>query len=109
MVFGLVSATTQGLLAGAMTKHWGEAPLIKISLLATAAAFLLITLSDSVLTVMLTIGFFTLTTALLSPAVTSLTSKRATLDQGITMGLSNAFISLGRIAGPLVEGILFDF
>ena len=109
MVFGLISAITQGLLVGPLTKRWGESPLIKISLLATAVAFMLISLADSVVTVMLTIGFFTLTTALLSPAVTSLTSKRATMDQGITMGLSNVFISLGRIAGPLLAGVLFDW
>jgi len=109
MVFGLVSAIVQGLLVGPLTKRWGESPLIKISLLATAVAFLLISRSNSVPTVMLTIGFFTLTTALLSPAVASLTSKRATMDQGITMGLSNAFISLGRIAGPLLAGLLFDW
>lgn len=109
MVFGLVSAIVQGLLVGPLTSRWGEAPLIKISLLATAVAFLLISLADSILTVMLTIAFFTLTTALLSPAVSSLTSKRTTQEQGFTMGLSNAFISLGRIVGPLLAGILFDW
>jgi len=108
MVFGLVSAIVQGLLVGPLTKRWGESPLIKLSLVASAVAFLLISLSNTYLTIMLTIGFFTFTTALLSPAVTALTSKRASMDQGITMGLSNAFISLGRIVGPLVAGILFD-
>jgi DHA1 family multidrug resistance protein-like MFS transporter len=37
-----------------------------------------------------------------------LTSKRATLSQGVTMGLSNSFISLGRIFGPLLGGLVFD-
>jgi len=30
------------------------------------------------------------------------------MEQGLTMGLSNAFVSLGRLAGPLLAGILFD-
>jgi MFS family permease len=45
---------------------------------------------------------------LLTPAVMSLTSKKAPLEQGITMGLSNSFVSLGRIAGPSLAGFLFD-
>ena len=38
----------------------------------------------------------------------SLTSRRATLQQGIAMGLSNSSMSLGRIVGPLAAGIAFD-
>jgi DHA1 family multidrug resistance protein-like MFS transporter len=30
------------------------------------------------------------------------------MDQGVTMGLSNSFMSLGRIFGPLFAGFLFD-
>ena len=46
--------------------------------------------------------------ALLTPALSSLTSQWATLEQGITMGFSNAFQSLGRIIGPLAAGAIFD-
>jgi DHA1 family multidrug resistance protein-like MFS transporter len=38
----------------------------------------------------------------------SLTSKRATIQQGIAMGLSNSSMSLGRIVGPLAAGVAFD-
>ena len=65
--------------------------------------------SPHVLTALLiTIGLFSLANALLIPAITSLTSKRATLDQGVTMGLSNSFVSLGRIFGPTLGGLVFD-
>ena len=50
----------------------------------------------------------TLATALLTPAVTALTSKRTSLEQGVSMGLSNSFMSLGRIAGPMMAGFTFD-
>jgi DHA1 family multidrug resistance protein-like MFS transporter len=30
------------------------------------------------------------------------------MDQGITMGVSNSFMSLGRIIGPLWAGFTFD-
>ena len=38
----------------------------------------------------------------------SLTSKRATVGQGAAMGLSNSFMSLGRIVGPIWAGFIFD-
>jgi DHA1 family multidrug resistance protein-like MFS transporter len=108
MVVGLVSAVTQGALTGPLTKRWGEAIVIKTALLASAIGLILICLADTFLTVILTIGIFIFATALLTPSVISLTSKRATGMQGMAMGLTNSFISLGRIVGPLWAGFVFD-
>jgi DHA1 family multidrug resistance protein-like MFS transporter len=108
MVVGLVSAVTQGVLTGPLTKRWGEAIVIKSAMLAAAIGLILICLADTFLTVMLTISIFIFATALLTPSVTSLTSKRATGMQGMAMGLTNSFISLGRIVGPLWAGFVFD-
>jgi DHA1 family multidrug resistance protein-like MFS transporter len=108
MMVGLVSALAQGLLTGPLTERWGEARIIKFTLLAAAIGFLAIVPAGSIVTVLLATGFFSLATALMNPAVSSLTSQHTTMLQGITMGLSNSFMSLGRIAGPLLAGILFD-
>ena len=108
MAAGLVSALAQGLLAGPLTKRWGDALVIKAGMLATAIGFGLMLLANTFATVLLTIGFFVLGTALLAPAVMSLTSRCATLQQGIAMGLSNSSMSLGRIVGPLAAGVAFD-
>jgi MFS transporter, DHA1 family, multidrug resistance protein len=108
MVLGLVSAIAQGVLAGPMTKKWGDEAVIKGGLLATALGFGLMLLANTYLAIMLATAFFGLATALQIPALTSLTSKRATVSQGIAMGLSNSFISLGRIVGPLLGGYIFD-
>lgn len=108
MVVGLVSALTQGIMTGPLTKRWGEAVVIKLSLLATSIGFLILIPANSFLTVLLTTGIFILATSLLTPAVSALTSKWVTMDQGATMGLSNSFMSLGRIIGPLFAGFLFD-
>ena len=108
MVVGLVSAVAQGVLIGPLTGRWGDAAVIKVSLLAAAAGFAGIIFTASTPTVLAAAGFFSLATALLTPAVSSLTSKLTTMPQGITMGLSNSFMSLGRIVGPLAAGILFD-
>jgi MFS transporter, DHA1 family, multidrug resistance protein len=108
MAAGLVSALAQGLLAGPLTKRWGDATVIKAGMLATAVGFGLMSLANTFANVLLTIGFFVLGTALLAPALLSLTSKCASLQQGVAMGLSNASMSLGRIVGPLAAGVAFD-
>jgi DHA1 family multidrug resistance protein-like MFS transporter len=107
-VVGIVSAVTQGALTGPLTKRWGEAAVIKGTLVASAVSFGLLVLANSLVTVLLTSALFTLPNALLRPAVISLTSKRAGARQGTAMGLNNSFNSLGRIAGPISAGLLFD-
>jgi MFS transporter, DHA1 family, multidrug resistance protein len=108
MVLGLVSAVAQGLLAGPVTKKWGDETVIKGGLLATALGFGLMLLANTYVTVLLATAFFALTVALQVPALTSLTSRRATIPQGIAMGLSNSFVSLGRIVGPVLGGTILD-
>jgi len=108
MVLGLVSALAQGVLAGPLTKKWGDETVIKGGLLATALGFGLMLLANTYMTILLATAFFALTVALQIPALTSLTSRRATVPQGIAMGLSNSFVSLGRIVGPILGGMVLD-
>ncbi len=108
VVVGLVTAIAQGVLTGPLTRRWGEAALIKVALLATAVGFVLMSVAGTYTLVLGTVGFFTLATAVLSPAVSSLTSRHAGQEQGTVMGLSNAVMSLGRAAGPLWGGIALD-
>jgi len=107
-VVGLVSAVTQGVLTGPLTKRWGEATVIKVTLLASSLSFVLLALANSLAGVLLTTALFTLPNALLRPAVISLTSKNADTRQGVVMGLNNSFNSLGRIVGPIWAGFMFD-
>lgn len=108
MVTGLISAVGQGGLSGPLTRRFGDAFVIKGSMFLGATSLLLVMWSTSFITLLLSMSFFILVTALTMPSLTALTSKQTTLDQGVTMGLSNSFISLGRIAGPLVGGVIFD-
>jgi DHA1 family multidrug resistance protein-like MFS transporter len=108
MVVGIVSAIAQGALTGPSIKRWGERRLIQLSLLLTAVGFVLMVIVRDFAGVLFTTGFFTLASSLLTPAVMSLTSKEAPMEQGMAMGLSNSFVSLGRIAGPSLAGLLFD-
>lgn len=109
MVLGLVSAVTQGALAGPLTKRWGDAAIIQGGLWATALGFGLIILAGNFPWMLLATAFLGLATALQIPALSSLTSRRAEVEQGIAMGLSNSFVSLGRIVGPVFAGFLFDW
>ena len=108
MVLGLVAALTQGLLAGPVTKKWGDELVIRIGLLGTAFGFGLMLLAGTFVTVLLATAFFGITVSIQSPALLSLTSRRATVPQGIAMGLSNSFVSLGRIFGPILGGVVLD-
>jgi MFS transporter, DHA1 family, multidrug resistance protein len=108
MVFGVVTALAQGVLTGPLTKRLGEKVVIQGMLAATAAGFLLISLANTFIMFLVAIGVFTMAIAILAPAVSALISQQTTLEQGLTMGLSNAAQSLGRIAGPLLGGIAFD-
>ena len=107
-ILGLVSAFGQGLLVGPLTKRFGDPVVIKAGFLLSAVSLLIVMLADQYIPLLVTIGVFSLANALLIPAITSLTSKRATLNQGVTMGISNSFVSLGRIFGPTLGGLVFD-
>jgi DHA1 family multidrug resistance protein-like MFS transporter len=105
---GLASAVVQGVLTGPLTRRWGEAALIRVSLLGSAVGFVLMLQAESFLAVLLTVSFFIISTALLRPAISSLISRRTTSGQGVAMGLNNSFMSLGRVAGPTWAGFVFD-
>jgi DHA1 family multidrug resistance protein-like MFS transporter len=107
-VLGLMMAVGQGLLVGPLTKRFGDVSVMKLGFLLSALTLLCVMLADRFWLILLTIGLFSLANALLSPTVSSLTSKRTTLNQGFTMGLSNSFGSLGRIFGPPLGGVVFD-
>jgi DHA1 family multidrug resistance protein-like MFS transporter len=103
-----VAAVGQGLLTGPLSKRWGDVAVMRASLLLSAVTFVLLLLADSFGTALLATALFVLPNALVRVALTSLTSQRAEVGQGVAMGLSNSFMSLGRIIGPLLAGVLFD-
>jgi DHA1 family multidrug resistance protein-like MFS transporter len=65
-------------------------------------------LANTYLTILLATGFFILSKTFLRPSIMALTSKETTIGQGAARGLSNSFMSLGRIVGPIWAGFVFD-
>ncbi len=106
-VVGLVS-TLGKIFTGALTLRWGDSVVIKTSLFAGSIGFLVLLAANSYTTILLATGFFVLSKTFLRPSVLSLTSRRTTFGQGMTMGFSNSAMSLGRIVGPLWAGYVFD-
>jgi DHA1 family multidrug resistance protein-like MFS transporter len=109
MVIGVVSAIGQGVLTGPATRRFGEISVIRVALLCTGIGFLLMLTASTFVTVLLTVGFFVLSNAMIGPSVSSLVSKQSSGGQGMAMGLNNAFMSLGRIVGPIWAGVALDF
>lgn len=107
-IVGLVSAVVQGVLTGIATRKWGDVAVVKVSLFASIFGFLLMLIATNLSTVILMTSLFILSNAMLRPAVSSLISKRAESGQGVAMGLNNAFMSLGRVIGPLWAGMVLD-
>ena len=108
MVMALVTILGKGLLTGPATRRWGEISVIGASLLAGSVGYLGLLMADGYALVLLTTGFFILSRTLLKPSVLSLTSKRSKIGHGVSMGLCNSFMSLGKIVGPIWAGYSFD-
>jgi len=105
---GLISAVAQGMLTGYIIKRWGEVLLIKFSLYGSALGFVLMLTANHLPAILLTVSFYIFSNAMIRPGVSTLISKRATMGQGIAMGLNNSFMSLGRVIGPILAGFLID-
>ncbi len=105
---GAIALVSRGLLTGFITGHWGESTVIKTSLIAGSIGFILLLLASTYPTILLTTGLFTLSITFLRPSIHALVSKRTTIGQGTSMGLSNSFVSLGRMIGPIYAGLIFD-
>ena len=108
VVVGIVTTLGKGALTGPLTKRWGEAVVIKGSMIAGALGYLVLLAAFDYTTVLLATGVFILSKTVLRPALLALISRRADTGQGAAMGLGNTFLSLGRVVGPLWAGFIFD-
>ncbi len=108
MVTGLIYALAQGIVVGPLTKKIGEGGVIKLSLAGSAAGFYLMLLAVDYISMLVTVGLFNLFNALLKPSTMALISKKTNIAQGSAMGIAEAYMSLGRMIGPLWAGYMLD-
>ena len=105
---GLVGVIMQLFVVDRIVARAGELNVLKVFLIVTAIGFLLSIVATS-------FGMFFgisllifLATSILRPVLTTLISKLAGNEQGFAMGMNNAYMSIGNIAGPLMAGALYD-
>lgn len=108
MAIGVVATLVQGVATGPATRRWGEVAIIRVAMLISVVGFVLMLLPRTFVGVMASSAFFVIGNALLRPGVSALISMRTTRGQGVAMGLNNAFMSLGRVFGPIWAGFVFD-
>jgi DHA1 family tetracycline resistance protein-like MFS transporter len=108
---GLVLAGVQGGLVGRLAARFGERPLIVFgaALLAGALALLAIPVAASLALLLVATAALAAGAGLHNPAATALVSRLAPPStQGATLGVTQSMGALGRIAGPLLGGALYQ-
>ena len=113
VVVGITAVIIQGGLIGRLTKKYGEKYLFQTGLLLMGIALGAIPLVAEFLgfqgmlflAVPLAIG-----TGIMNPSLSSLLSKSASKDeQGAVLGLNHSFSALGRVVGPALSGLFFEW
>lgn len=91
-----------------MVRRFGEMKLIRLSLIVTAIALLLMLIKFNLIYLLLVSALFFAFNSFLRPTVGTLIANAAGERQGYAAGLNTTYTSLGSIIGPLLAGWLFD-
>jgi DHA1 family multidrug resistance protein-like MFS transporter len=89
-------------------KRYGEYKIIRVSLLMTAIALVLMLIKVNFLYLLAVSSIFFAFNSFLRPTVNTMLSNEAGDQQGFVSGLSATYTSLGNIIGPILAGNLFD-
>ncbi len=105
---GIILGLTQAVVLPMLLKILNEHQLLVLSLMGLGISFILYILSTSNL-VIFTAGFVLATsygilTAVLSSLISTNTKEK---QQGLILGINQSMSSLGRIAGPIIGGLLY--
>jgi MFS transporter, DHA1 family, tetracycline resistance protein len=106
---GLLQAFTQGYLLRKIVGRQGELGLIRFGMCAFAAGMAPMASVSGPGLLWLFVGFLSLGYGLASPSISSLISRRTEHDlQGEVLGVNQSALSLARICGPLMAGLLYQ-
>ncbi len=108
VAMALTMAVVQGGLVGRLISAFGEELVIRAGLVIAAVGFLLLPLSSNLLYLIIFGAIWSAGESLMRTALPAIISKRATSGLGAAMGLQGSFDSLGRIAGPLWGGFVYQ-
>ena len=107
MFMGAIVVPLQGGLLGKLINKFGERRIILIGLLLNALGIVLLLAAYSFASLTLYLTIAGIGNQLIRPTNTSWISKQTQIGQGAAIGIMDAFLSLGRILGPLLGGWLY--
>ncbi|WP_258296136.1 MFS transporter [Paenibacillus peoriae] len=91
-----------------LIKRLGEMKLIRLSLIMTAIALLLMIIKINLGYLLAVSALFFAFNAFLRPTVSTMIANSAGDRQGYAAGLNTTYTSLGNILGPILAGLMFD-
>jgi len=107
-VMGLVGTVVQVGLVGRIAKAIGDVRLIGLGIALYSFGLAIMIVTENLLLVMLAACVVSAANGFFMPGTTTLVSKCARVDQrGWAMGIFQSACNLGRVATPLVSGIIF--
>ena len=108
MIMGAIVVPMQGALLGRLINRFGERRLILVGLCLNALGLALLPNAFSFITLTVCITITGVGNQLIRPTNSSWISKQTQIGQGMAIGIMDAFLSLGRILGPLLGGWLYE-
>ena len=108
MVMGAIVVPLQGGLLGRLINWIGERRIILVGLLLNVLGMTLFLYAFNFVTLTIYLTITGIGNQLIRPTNTSWISKQTNIGQGAAIGIMDAFLSLGRILGPLLGGWLYD-
>ena len=107
VIMGILVALLQGGVLGKLINVFGEFKLIIIGLLFNALGMALLPWAKALVTLTLYLSITGIGNQIIRPTNTSWISKQTKFGQGATIGVMDAFLSLGRVLGPPFAGKLY--
>ena len=108
MIMGVIVVPLQGIWLGGLINRFGERRLIMIGLCLNALGLALLPNAFSFGTLTMCLTVTGIGNQLIRPTNSSWISKETQIGQGTAIGIMDAFLSLGRILGPLLGGWLYE-
>ncbi|RLQ90300.1 MFS transporter [Planomicrobium sp. Y74] len=105
---GVVSVIVQLFIVDRIVRRFGEVAILVTFLGVAAFGFLLSLFAGSYAMFFGVSLVIFLATSILRPVLNTLISKMADGEVGFAMGMNNAYMSIGNVAGPLLAGMLYD-
>jgi predicted MFS family arabinose efflux permease len=108
MYSGFIGAVCQLTLIGPLTKRFGEAALLMVTVVAMGAGLWVMADATTVTASLVAMTLLSLSHSMFSPVSSSLVSKYALpTERGVLLGVFQGVGSLGRVFGPAFAGAAF--